>query len=159
MATTLHRDLRYHGPPEEVAAVLRDPGFREEVLQRQQVLRGSVREAADGGLVIEQVHSTRTLPGFVQRLVGDEIVLRQTERWDGEHRAAVDVVVPGKPVEVRGTSALAPDGDGATRRSVDLTVRVSVPLVGGKVEALVRDMVGAALGVEQQTAQEWLAGG
>jgi hypothetical protein len=158
MATTLHRDLRYDGRPEAVAAVLRDRAFREEVLRRQQVLRGSVEEGPDGRLDIEQVHSTRTLPGFAQRLVGEEIVLRQTERWDGGRRADVEVVVPGKPVEVRGRSVLSPAGD-ATRRTVDLTVRVSVPLVGGKVEGLVRDMVGAALDVERQTAQEWLSDG
>ena len=91
MSRKLSKTLTYDAPAEAVAAMLDDPAFREAVLERQKVERGSVD--VDGDHVrIEQVRSGADLPSFARTFAGDEIVIVQTETWtsptDGRPRAA-----------------------------------------------------------------------
>jgi hypothetical protein len=49
---------------------------------------------------------------------------------------------------------------GAGARTVETVtgdIKVKVPLVGGKIEALVGDLLGHALDVEQRVGRTWLA--
>ena len=70
--------------------------------------------------------------------------------------ADVEVAIPGKPGEMAGTATLVESG-GRTTERVDLEVTVRLPLVGGKIEGLVADMLGKALDTEHRTGVEWLA--
>lgn len=154
MATSLRKDLAYDADPAAVAAMLADPAFREEVLERQHVLRGSATVQGDT-VVVEQVQSAADLPSFARKFVGDEIVIVQTERWTGTD-ADLHLAIPGKPGDITGTVRLTPAGAG-TVEVVDLTVKVSIPLVGGKIEKLVAEMIGKALAKEHEVGREWLA--
>lgn len=155
MATTVHEELAYDAPVEAVAAMLLDRSFREQVLERQRVLRGSV--AVEGGRVrIEQVQSARGIPAFATKFVGDEITIVQEEDWTTPTGAAITVTIPGKPGDMSGRAALAGTG-GRTVETVDLTVRVGIPLVGGKIEKLIADLLAKALRKEHEVGVEWLA--
>ncbi|SEB49988.1 Protein of unknown function [Nocardioides exalbidus] len=157
MGTKLTKTLTYDATAEQVAAMLDDVAFREEVLARQKVARGSA--SIDGDHVtIEQVRSSDGLPSFAQKFVGDEIVIVQKETWTSPTSADVHLAIPGKPGEAAGTLTLTESG-GTTSEVVQLDVSVRIPLVGGKVEGLIKDMVGAALDVEHQVGVEWLARG
>jgi hypothetical protein len=56
-----------------------------------------------------------------------------------------------------GTATLVPDERGVTEK-VDMTVTVNLPLIGGKVEGLIADMLRKALDSEHTVGKEWLAG-
>lgn len=155
MATTLRKELLYAAGPEAVHAMLTDPAFREESLERQHVLRGSAKAEGEQ-MTIEQVQSASSLPSFARKLVGDEIVILQQEWWTSPTDADVHVTIPGKPGEMSGTIRLTPDGEG-TREVVEMTIRVGIPLVAGKIEKLVADMLGKALDKEHETGRDWLA--
>jgi hypothetical protein len=155
MATSLRKELAYDASPDAVAAMLADVAFREEVLARQHVLRGSATVEGDT-VVVEQVQSAASLPSFARKFVGDEIVIVQTERWGSTTAADLHLTIPGKPGDITGDVTLSPAGAG-TVEVVDLTVKVSIPLVGGKIEKLVADMIEKALAKEHQVGQEWLA--
>lgn len=155
MATTVHEELAYDAPVEAVSAMLLDASFREQVLERQRVLRSSV--AVDGGRVrIEQVQSAHGIPAFASKFVGDEITIVQEEDWTTPTGAAVTVTIPGKPGDMSGRAELAGTGSG-TVETVDLTVRVSIPLVGSKIEKLIADLLVKALRKEHEVGTEWLA--
>lgn len=155
MATQLRKELSYDASVEEVAAMLLDPAFRERVLAAQRVVRGSVSvEGSD--VTIEQVWSAASIPSFARKFVGDEIVIVQTETWTSAHGADVELAIPGKPGEAVGTLALV-ESDGTTTETVELAVNVRIPLVGGKIEAMIADMVGHALDVEHEVGVEWLS--
>ena len=155
MSTKLEKKLAYDASAQAVAAMLDDVAFREEVLRRQKVLRGSVD--IDGDVArIEQVHSGRDVPSFARKFVGDEIVIVQTETWTSATTADVEIAIPGTPAGAVGTIALT-ESDGTTTEVVDLAVSVRIPLVGGKVEGLVADLVRAALDREHEVGVEWLA--
>lgn len=151
----LTKTLTYDAPAEAVAAMLDDPAFREAVLERQRVLRGSVD--IDGDVVrIEQVRSADGVPSFARSFVGDEIVIVQTETWTSPTDAGIEIAIPGKPAEAVGTLALVESG-GTTTETITLDVTVRIPLVGGKVETMIADLVGYALDKEHEVGVEWLA--
>lgn len=155
MSTKLTKKLTYDATAEAVAAMLDDTGFREEVLERQRVVRGSA--VIDGDVVtIEQVRSADDIPSFAKKFVGDEILIVQTENWTSPTSADVRLTIPGKPGEAVGTMGLVESG-GTTTETIDLDLTVKIPLVGGKIEQLIAGIFSAALDVEQKVGREWLA--
>ena len=159
MSTRVVKELTYDAPLEDVAAMLTDATFRERALERMKVLRGTatVESGPDGTVVtLDQVQSASSLPLFATKIVGDEIRIRQVETWRTPDRADIDVAIPGKPGEMRGTSTLTESG-GRTTDRVDLEVTVRLPLVAGKIEGLVAEMLRKALDKEHETGVEWLA--
>ncbi|MCW2738903.1 DUF2505 domain-containing protein [Nocardioides sp.] len=157
MSTKLSKQLTYDAPAEAVTAMLDDPAFREAVLARQKVLRGTVD--IDGDVAtIEQVRSGADIPSAARKFVGDEIVIVQTETWTSPTSAKIELAIPGKPGEAVGTLQLTEAG-GTTTETVDLAVSVRIPLVGGKIEAMIADMVEHALDKEHEVGVEWLARG
>jgi hypothetical protein len=151
----LTKRLTYDAPAEAVAAMLDDPAFREAVLERQHVLRGTVD--IDGDVVtIEQVRSADDIPPVARSFVGDEIVIVQTETWTGPTGATLELAIPGKPGHAAGTLLLSESG-GTTTETVELGISVRIPLVGGKIEAMIADIVAHALDKEHEVGVEWLA--
>jgi uncharacterized protein YndB with AHSA1/START domain len=159
MATRVTMELAYDASPEAVYAMLTDPAFREEACERMRVLRATatVRETGEATVVtIDQVQHAGGLPSFATKLVGDEIEIVQEETWtDGRH-ADVHVSIPGKPGEMVGTAVLE-ESDGGTVEKVDLEVRVRIPLVAGKIEKLVAEMLRKALRAENETGHDYLS--
>jgi hypothetical protein len=155
MSTKLTKQLTYDAPAEAVTAMLDDPAFREAVLERQKVLRGSVD--IDGDVVrIEQVRSGAEIPSGARKFVGDEIVIVQTETWTSPTRAGLEIAIPGKPGDAVGSLTLVESG-GTTTETFELAVSVRIPLVGGKVERIIADMVEHALDREHEVGVEWLS--
>jgi hypothetical protein len=139
--------------------MLADPAFREEVCARQGVLRHSVGVSGRGAgmeVVVDRVHSADGLLSVARKLVGDEINIVQVERWTDADAADVTVTIPGKPAEMSGQITLTEDG-ASTVESVTLDVRVGIPLVGGKIENLVADLMVAALKAENKVGRDYLS--
>ena len=155
MSTKLAKSMTYDAPADAVAAMLDDVAFREEVLARQKVLRGSA--SVDGDLVtIEQVRSGDDLPSFARKFVGDEITIVQRETWTSPTSCDVELAIPGKPGEAVGTMRLVESG-GTTTEVVDLDLTVRIPLVGGKIEGLIAGLFSEALDIEHRVGVEWLS--
>ncbi len=158
-------ELRYDGATiDQVHEMLADPAFREQVCDFQRVLRRTVTIDRTGGaggaegmeVRIDQVQQTTGVPGFAKKVVGDETNIVQTESWSTKERGDVLVSIPGKPGEMKGTASLAEDSGGTTE-TVALEVKVSIPIVGGKLEGLIADMLSKALRAEHKVGRDWLA--
>lgn len=155
MSTRVEKQLTYDAPLAEVSRMMVDQAFREEVLTQLRVVRGSV-DVTDNVVTIEQVQAAHGVPHFIGRLVGDEICIIQRETWTSEDRAEVEVTIPGKPGHMTGTTTLVESG-GRTVETVILDITVRLPLVGGKMEGFVRDMLLRALDKEHRAGAAWLA--
>ncbi len=155
-------ELRYDGATiEQVHAMLADPAFREEVCDFQGVRGRTVTIDAQGSgmsVVVDQVQAAQGIPSFAKKFVGEEINIVQSEDWTSPERGNIHVTIPGKPGEMSGTALLTQDPDGTTE-TVNLTVKVNIPLVGGKIEGLVADLLSKALRAEHKVGRKWLAGG
>jgi hypothetical protein len=159
MATTLTHRLEYDAPLADVAAMLGDPAFREAVCDYQRVLRSSVEVDAAGDtktVVVEQVQPAKGIPGFAKKFVGDEITIVQREDWSSPDAADLHVTIPGKPGEMVGTITLAESG-GRTTETVDVRIKVNIPLVAGKIEDLIAGMLRKALDAENAVGRDYLS--
>ena len=160
MATRLTYDLTYEASLTEVGEMLMDTTFREQVCDAQLALRKTVSVGAEGAgmkVVVDMVQAADGIPGFAKRFVGDEIQLVQTEWWSDIENARVEVVIPGKPGQMHGTVTLRESG-GTTTETVEMEVRVGIPLVGGKIESLIADLLRKALRVENAVGRHYLTG-
>jgi hypothetical protein len=153
-------ELRYEGATiEQVHEMLATPAFREQVCENQHYLRHTVQIERQGDgmtVTIDQIQEARGIPGFAKKFVGDEINIVQTEDWTSAEKGNIHVAIPGKPGEMAGTALLTQDPDGTTE-TVNLTVKVNIPLVGGKIEGLIADLLSKALRAEHKTGVSWLA--
>ena len=159
MSKRLRHDLTYDAAMVDVAAMLADPKFREEVCEQQHVLRAMVSVDADEDgmeVTIDQVQAANGLPSFAKKFVGDEINIVQTETWSSATEGQIRMTIPGKPGEMKGSTRLSESG-GVTTHSVDLDIKVGIPLVGGKIEGLIADLLLKALKVENRVGRDYLS--
>jgi hypothetical protein len=156
----IEHELRYDGAtPEQVYAMLADPEFREAVCEYQRFPKRDVAVNAQGSgmsVRVDQYRPADDVPGFAKKLVGDEINILQEEQWSSPTAATLSVTIPGKPGQMHGTVRLVGD-DAGTTEVVSAEVKVSIPLVGGKVEGFIGDMLLRALKAENKVGVRWLA--
>jgi hypothetical protein len=145
-------DLEYDAAPDEVHAMLADRAFREKVCVAIRSVRHTVAVSPDGqsmSVLIDQTQPAKGIPSFAQKFVGDEIRVVQEESWTDGSGADLSVTIPGKPGHLKGAIRL---------ETVSGDIKVSIPLLGGKLEALIGDLLGAALDTEERVGRAWLAG-
>lgn len=160
MSKRVRFELRYDGAtPEQVFAMLADPDFRDAVCEFQRFPRREVtivRTASGMDVTVDQHRPAHEVPSFARKLVGDEINIVQSETWSSATHASLHVTIPGKPGDMKGTVTLNAL-DGGTTEVVDVEVKASIPLIGGKIEGLIGDMLGKALRAENKVGRDWLA--
>lgn len=156
----LQHEIHYDASPDEVFEMLADPEFRTAVCEAQQVVSQDVTIERQGDgfrLVCDQVQRTAGLPSFAKKFAGDTTRAIQREDWADSSGGDLEIDTPGKPSHLSGTITLEPTDTG-TVETVELEVKVKVPLIGGKLEGLLVDVVTAALKVENRVGVAWLAG-
>jgi hypothetical protein len=159
MAKRLVHDLTYDAPMASVAEMLADPAFREEVTEEQGVVRAMVSVDSDEHgmeVTIDQVQAAEGIPSFARKFVGDEINIVQRESWASATEGDIEVTIPGKPGEMNGTARLS-ESHGVTTETVDLTIKVNIPLVGGRIEGLISDLLLKALKAENRVGRAYLS--
>lgn len=159
-AMDFRHELTYDSPPEKVFAMLADPAFREAVSEAQGVVSHDVeitRQGAGFTLVNDQVQRTEGFPSFAKKFAGETTRAVQREEWTDRSGGSLAIEAPGKPSDIRGSIALEPAGAGTTE-VVTLSVRVKVPLIGGKLEGLLADQIRTGIDVEHEVGRRWLAG-
>lgn len=158
MTTTLRHELVYDAPLSQVFAMLADPAFRERVIAAQRGEGSATVEATDDAttVVIDQHLAVRRVPSYATKFVGDRINIVQREEWTSDHVADLHVSIPGKPGHVEGTMTLT-ETDGRTVQRIEAEVSVRIPLVGGKIEPLIAEVLVKALSAEEQVGRDYLS--
>ena len=150
---------------EEAFAVLTSP---EWVSTRAQRLGDGSRvvqreERPGGGLLLAVSRELPSgAPGYLSKLLPKDGRVQQTDDWgppaaDGARSGTWRVEIAGAPARLGGTLRLEPAAGGAVF-VVDGEATVSVPLVGGKAERFVADMVNRLGAKEGRLLQEALSG-
>lgn len=141
MSTTMRVTHQLAGDVETVFALVTDPAF----LERKFTAAGAkdvtvtAEPTPEGGtqLVIHR-RVTLDLPGFAAKFVQPTNMFVQTEDWapagaDGRRSCSYQVDVQGVPTQISGTVTLSAEG-GQTRQDIEAQMKVSIPLVGGRLE-------------------------
>jgi hypothetical protein len=158
MTKRMTHQLTYDAPLAAVSAMLGDQAFLEEVCAYQRVTSATVAVVeADGvrTVTIDQVQAARGIPSFAKKFVGETINVVQTVTWTSPEHADLAIVIPGKPGDIAGTLSLTESG-GVTTETVDLTVKIGIPLVGGKIEGLIADLLRKAFEAENTVGRRHL---
>lgn len=136
-------------------ARLAEIGGREAALLEHDTSGGSVRYHLRHGL------DAKHLPSVVRGALGGDLSIDRFEQWrgsaEGGYAGSATVTVPGTPAQLTGDLWLA-DADGGCALSMDGTVSVSIPLVGGKLEETIARYVRELLDNEQAFTARWIAG-
>ena len=149
----------YSASPETVRAMLGDREFREAVCTYQRALDHSVEIAEDGEttrIVITQTQAMDGAPAAARKLVGGSVQIVQRETWTDSSSAEFAMEIPGKPGHLRGTITLVDKGDGFCEEVFSGEVKVNVPLVGGKLEGFIGDILARGLRREGRVGVTWL---
>ncbi len=152
------KEIRFDAPVEQVHAMLVSKEFRERVATAagSGATTVTVEETAAGiRSVVDSRVPTAGLPGFVRSVVGSEMPIHQEEFYSSTTAGTLKVSLVGKPGSLDGTITLTPDGD-ATVQTVTAEVKVSIPLVGGKLEKLICQVMGNLLKLQGTVGAEWL---
>jgi hypothetical protein len=153
-------EMTYDAAPDDVREMLAQPSFREKVCAALHATRSDVSVAGTPTgmtVVVDQTQPARGIPPFAMKFVGEEIRIVQREQWVDPRGGSLTLEIPGKPGTFTGTVALAAAGDGTLER-VAGDIAVKLPLVGGRLEAMIGDLFRAALKAEQRVGRAWLAG-
>ncbi len=159
MSTSLRHDLTYDAPADAVTAMLADQAFREEVCDFIGVTRKSVviETVGDGmHVTVDQWQPTGRVPSFAKKFVGEEVNIVQREIWTNPLLGDISITIPGKPGDMTGTARIE-EAHGVTTETVSLTVKVGIPLIGGKIEDLITGLLLKALKAENKVGREYLA--
>jgi hypothetical protein len=106
------------------------------------------------------------LAPVIQKVLSGDLVIERTERWrrtaPGSYDGTFAATVVGAPGRITGTLRLADLADiGGGRPGSELALdgyaQVSIPLVGGKIEAVIAEQVQQLVARETRFALDWLA--
>jgi hypothetical protein len=151
---------------DEVYATMVDPEFLRARLERiGGPGAGLLDHSADGGgarYLLRLGLDAKDLPSVVRSVLPGDVTIERNERWtrqdSGRYLGDVEVTIPGTPASATGGMRLRDLPDGGSELSVRADVRVSVPLIGGKIEGVVGEQVQKLLAAETAFTAAWLAG-
>jgi hypothetical protein len=156
----LRHEISYDAPLADVFAMLSDPAFRKVSADAMGVISADVVITPNGDGIsvrIDQVQPTEGIPGFARKFAGETTRAVQTEEWVSPAGGTITIETPGKPTSIKGTLALSESGD-RTTETLEVEVKVKVPLLGGKLESLMADLVTKGMDKEQVAGAAWLGG-
>ena len=117
----------------------------------------------DGPTIVSRRKMTVDLPGFAKKVMQPTNTVVQTDEWQpagdsGQRVCRYRVEVQGVPSRIDGTVTLTADGAG-TRQDVEADVKVSIPLLGGRLEKFAVESGQKALADEAAFTATELSGG
>lgn len=106
------------------------------------------------------------LPSVIQKTLSGDLVIERTENWrrtgEGRYEGTIEANVAGAPGRITGKVRLVDlddigGGRPGSEFALDGEALVRIPLVGGKVEAVIAEQVEKLVAKESQFAIDWLA--
>lgn len=124
-------------------------------------------ESGDDGTIEVITHQTmlsQNLPALVSQLHRGDLCVRREENWGpirgGMASASIAGSIVGAPVNLWGTAMLQPVPEAnSARMTLQLTIQVRVPFIGGKLERIIGNELGQLVTIEQRFTTLWLSTG
>ena len=161
MSKKISRVDKYNASADDIWAMLNSRDYVDAKYQALGDISTDVVQFDTGdaiALSVERVVPAE-LPDFAKKIMGDTNKIIQNEKWSARGEGYVcdlKIEFPGKPLHVTGRLDVKPAGDANAAWHVDMDVKASVPLIGGKLEGVVVKETLASLDKEYAFNQEWL---
>ena len=151
-----HR-AEYPATVEEVWAVMSTQDFQDAKCEATSTGNWTSNVATSGDrtrITSERVLPTDDLPDIARSFVGANLTISEMQTWapraaDGTRTAELQVHLKGVPMTLKGTVRLSPRGSGSVHE-VAGDLKVSVPLIGGKLEKAASEPLLAAARIETE---------
>lgn len=164
MSKKISRVDKYNASADDIWAMLNSRDYVDAKYQALGDISTDVVQFDTGdaiALSVERVVPAE-LPDFAKKIMGDTNKIVQNENWSaaagGGYVCDLHIEFPGKPLKVTGKLEVKPTGDATSDWVVNMEIKASVPLIGGKLEGVVEKETLASLDKEYSFNQEWLAG-
>lgn len=166
MKKMLHED-RYPLPVDDMFRVFTTRAFYEDRYSRSDGRYEFLHFGPRSGRFVVDVKQRMSLragselPSFVRRFVREENVLHTVMEWDlqstasGERHGVHRFHIDGVPVDVKGTMRMSPQAGGCINR-IELNVHCAIPLIGGKIAALLAERAERSLSKNYESTCAWL---
>jgi hypothetical protein len=160
----LHLEYPYEAPADVVFAMFTDHDFILAKLEAAGALAFEIvdcSETPDGGYCISTKRTMQAeIPAFARKIFNPTQALHQIEDWEaevaGNRPGEWRVETTGVPVKTGGITRLEATDDGCVHH-IEGRIKVSVPLIGGRLERFVFDQAKATTDTEHTFGQQWLA--
>jgi len=149
---------------ERLLAIFTDPSFVVRKYQGQgasNIETGSSEQVGSRFriTVSRDVPVEVDVPSFARSLVPAAITLVQTDIWDtGTGKGSLAIEFQGMPVTLNCDMTLEAREDGGTHHVLDFDIRVSVPLIGKKLEELLASDLRMKFGKDTEVSKALIAG-
>jgi len=163
MATKLTNIDRYSATPEQLIGMMRMRQYWTEKYSSFGATGLQIEEynATGKGLTIRSRRQVAAdLPGFARRIVGATTVVNQSEIWKPDRdgwSCELNVEIEHVPGGMSGWMRIEPLGDAESDWSLEYAIKIGVPLVGGKLEGVMKHNTQADLKREFAFNAHWLA--
>ena len=111
-------------------------------------------------LVITREVEVDQIPGFAKKFIKPRNTVVSVDEWrdngDGTYGGQFEMDTKGVPISISGTTNLEADGD-TTIYTVTTTIKVNVPLIGGKLADFAKGIAMKQLEQEFELGDSWLA--
>jgi hypothetical protein len=157
---TFTREHAYDAPATAVVRLWRDPEFLAAVGDKFGGVGTARIEQTDGTVVVTTNRELPVdkLPSFVRRFIQSG-TLEQRDEWPAEPVAPVEghwTVTGRMPATMSGRQHVTESAPGCVV-TVEGSIDVSAPLVGGRIEELISREIVKLIGLQQEFAGQWLA--
>ena len=163
MTQKLTNTDRYSATPDQMIAMMSDPDYltAKYTALGDKTFTVETQTATDDSLELKTSRTVDAdLPGALKKVMGDTNDLVQTESWStggATKTAVVTIDAPGKPITITANFEISPVGDSACDYKVDFDIKAGIPLIGGKIEKMVKAENAAMLPKEKAFNDKWLA--
>lgn len=163
MAVTAEQTV--NAPVEKVTETFLDEAFNRHVAERGGATLNSFDVDGDtaGAFTVTSVRTMGAdkLPEMAKKFIKDGLSITQVDSWaapeaDGSRNIRTEITVGGMPANGEGTQRLQAQGE-KTAVSVNMSLNVKIPLVGGKLASTAEPYVGKALSLQAREADAWIA--
>ncbi len=100
------------------------------------------------------------VPGFARKVLKPTNTVTSVDEWrkrdDGTYTGEYSVDT-GNPVHISGTTLIRPEGDDKTHYEVSVSIKVNVPLIGGRISNFAKGDVEKQMNDEFSCGDRWLA--
>lgn len=155
----------YAASAEKVGAMLANPEYVTKKVEASGPLsfESSVEGDASGPFVVRTRRDMPTdrVPEKFRKFVGASIGMKFDESWsapaaDGGRAGTITLDIVGAPAKANGTATLTPTGPDSCQIVYTGDVKVSIPLIGAKIESVAAGVVQQAVNAEARVGTEWL---
>ncbi len=153
---------RFPIPPEALWATVFSPAYERAVDEHSGFPRTVLSESREGGVRRRRVRveSPRELPPVLARALGTSRLTYEMDEVYHEDDLLMEwTVIPAVAadrVDARGTYAIVP-AEGGCERVIRGSVKVSIPLVGGRIERAIGDELRSSYERNRVFVEDWLA--